>query len=379
MDLVKNYPQGYYQVGNKLYINKHTAMVEAVNNHNNEKISYHFFDESWTNFDRNKIGQYSLNELYRQRAQQLRNQYDYLILYFSGGADSYNVLRSFCDNNIHLDEICVKWCTDVFNSNRHIYTPNTVDLTSYNYLSEWDYAIKPVLEWVAQHHSDIKITILDWFKDRDSTTIANAFALVNHFHDCEINSLAIWSPNEARQLELGKTVGSIYGIDKPNMFIDTNSQQWKLFFSDTTVAMGTPNPDNVWGTEYFYITPNMPEIIFEMAHQLIIESRNNNLLAQVLDIKTANNMSEFQVRQKIVRHILYNNWTDRFQCFKPTIKERSDKHFWIYRSDELSDYKNLYEELKTYYDQQLEHSRYRGQRALIYQPLNSAGFPICPK
>lgn len=379
MDFIKNYPQGHYQIKDQLFVNKHQAMVEAVNNHNNEKISYHFFDEVWAKFNRDLIGQYSLSELYRQRAQQLRNQYDYLILYFSGGADSYNVLRSFCDNNIHLDEVCVKWCSEIFSSNTHIYTPNTVDLTSYNYLSEWDFAIKPVLEWLAQHHPTIKITILDWFRDKDSDTVERAFEIVNHFHDCEINSLAVWSPNEQSQLESGRTVGSIYGVDKPSLFLDSTTQQWNLFFSDTTVAMGTPNPNNVWGTEYFYITPNMPELIFEMAYSLIAAARHDNLLNRVLDMKTANSMSEFQIRQKIVRHVLYNNWTDRFQCFKPTIKERSDKHFWIYRSRELDHYRNLYEEIKNYHDQLLLNSRYRGRNALIYQPLNSRGFPICPK
>lgn len=47
----------------------------------------------------------SFKELCKQRAQQLRASYDYIILSFSGGSDSTTVLNAFLDNNIHIDEI----------------------------------------------------------------------------------------------------------------------------------------------------------------------------------------------------------------------------------------------------------------------------------
>lgn len=47
----------------------------------------------------------SLKELYRQHAQFLRDTYDYIILYFSGGSDSTTMVNAFLDNNILPDEV----------------------------------------------------------------------------------------------------------------------------------------------------------------------------------------------------------------------------------------------------------------------------------
>ena len=53
----------------------------------------------------NVISRKDIDELYRQRAHQLRDKYDYVVLWFSGGADSNNVLNSFIDNDIKIDEV----------------------------------------------------------------------------------------------------------------------------------------------------------------------------------------------------------------------------------------------------------------------------------
>jgi hypothetical protein len=47
----------------------------------------------------------SLDELYKQRAQEIRDSYERVILCLSGGIDSRNVLETFYYNNIHIDEI----------------------------------------------------------------------------------------------------------------------------------------------------------------------------------------------------------------------------------------------------------------------------------
>jgi len=99
--------EGHWEVGNREFKNKFQALIFATET--NQEVDYIYFDQIWKDFDRSLLGKISLKELYRQRARQIRDSYDYLILYFSGGADSYNVLRSFIDNNIKLDEVCVKW------------------------------------------------------------------------------------------------------------------------------------------------------------------------------------------------------------------------------------------------------------------------------
>lgn len=49
----------------------------------------------------------TFKELCKQRAQQIRDSYDYIILSFSGGSDSTTVLNTFLENNIYIDEILI--------------------------------------------------------------------------------------------------------------------------------------------------------------------------------------------------------------------------------------------------------------------------------
>lgn len=351
MDIIDNYPQGFWQVNGKKFINKFQALRYATEK--NESVKFVFFDSVWENFDRSLLGKFSLKELYKQRAQQLRDSYDYLVLYFSGGADSYNVLRSFIDNGIHLDEVCVKWAADVID--RGIYQPNQVEPTARNYLSEWDYAIKPVLDHLAQHHPKINIEIVDWFDDRNSIGKEATFNLVNHWHDVEVTSLAVWSPNEIKLTEQGKKVASIYGVDKPQTFFEDNTAY--MFFLDSAVTMGTPYPGNIFGTEYFYWTPNFPILAFEMANVVIKQFKVNE---EIKDLKFTPHekvdphsfINKMKLQQKRLRHILYDNWTDAFQADKPDKLDRSDKHFWLWKHSELLGHKDRYVDMShAHYDQ----------------------------
>ena len=71
--------EGFWQVGATKFKNKFQALVFATET--NQEVSYIYFDQIWNNFDRSLLGKVSLKKLYQQRAQQIRDSYDYLILY----------------------------------------------------------------------------------------------------------------------------------------------------------------------------------------------------------------------------------------------------------------------------------------------------------
>ena len=381
MDPIKNYPQGHWTVGSQKFVNKYQALLYGKQNQ--LPIDYIFFDSVWQLFDRSLLGKFTLQELYKKRAQQLREKYDYLILYFSGGADSWNVLRSFIDNNIKIDEVCVKWCKDTIDN--RIYTPNTVELSAINYLSEWDYAIKPALEWLSQYHPTIKIEIVDWFKDKSFSKVEEIFGIVNHWHDVEVNSLAVWSPSESNLLEKGLSVGSIYGVDKPNTYREDG--KWYMYFLDSATAMGTPNPNNIYGTEYFYWAPDFPILTFEMANKVIHAFKTNPTLLEIAIRKENRHDKKFlllswQLQQKKLRGILYDNWTNRFQAYKPITPDRSDKHFWIFKHPELQRYKEIYKDYTNAHIKELQDSVYLGHEfdnniLTIYKSMVSKKHFIC--
>ena len=71
---------GHYTVGEKIFTNSMLAFLEGSKTKNPIKWNYH--NNLWKNFDKSRLGNYNLKSLYKQRAQQLRDSYDYLILHY---------------------------------------------------------------------------------------------------------------------------------------------------------------------------------------------------------------------------------------------------------------------------------------------------------
>jgi hypothetical protein len=375
MDIFDRNPQGYWKVGDQKFINKINALKHATET--KTYPTFHYFDSVFSNFDTSQLGKFTLDQLYAQRAKQLRDKYDYLILYFSGGADSYNILRTFLDNNIHLDEVCVKWPKKVLEANIEVYKPNTLDTSAYNYLSEWDYAIKPVLDSLAQTHPNIKIEIVDWLPDVNMN-LESCFETVQHWHDIEVPSLAVWSPSEEKLVSQGKTVGSIYGADKPYVYFGESTIS--MMFMDSAFAMGTSNPCNIYGAEFFYWTPDLPALPFEMANQVtkwylanphyinICGWKDDNFLSYVSTTYT------YRLQQQLYRSILYTTWDNKFQADKPLKDERTDKQQWITRLPELKEYREQFIAIKDSYVSQIHRTSYHmdSRRPMYYSLFTKA-------
>ena len=90
-----SYPDrlGCYRVGDLKFYSK----LEAIEMHTRTGIHPHWdFNEAvFSSYDWTVEPEENILELYRQRAQQLRDKYDYIILIYSGGADSETILQSF--------------------------------------------------------------------------------------------------------------------------------------------------------------------------------------------------------------------------------------------------------------------------------------------
>ena len=111
MNLSNKDRYGYYTVGSyKTY-----SKVEALEYHaqNKHAVQWHYNPEVYNNFDWTVEPPGSLDNWYRARALQIREQYDYLVIWYSGGADSDNILNTFVKNNIFIDEIASYKTDDV--------------------------------------------------------------------------------------------------------------------------------------------------------------------------------------------------------------------------------------------------------------------------
>ena len=105
--LEENPNLGFYTVGTTRYYSKVQALIESTRtdqfpiwNFNNEVYGA----QSWEHEPKT-----DLRELYRLRAKQLRDKYDYIRVEASGGGDSTQVIFNFLLNGIHLDEIIFRY------------------------------------------------------------------------------------------------------------------------------------------------------------------------------------------------------------------------------------------------------------------------------
>lgn len=327
----QNKLNGHYVVSSDVIESKMYAVLKA--SEQKTSATWWYYDEIYAaaikKFD-STLASKPIVETYIARAKQLRESYDYLILNYSGGSDSHNILQVFLQNKIKLDHIYVQWPMSLMD--RGLYTANSVDKRNSNFHSEWDLVLKKDLEWIAQNHPEITIEIADW-----TTTVVEDFYNDTIFTNCVTNLPSIarsqkqntYSKTETELASKGKRVASIYGVDKPNVI--KNDGLWYMYFVDTA-CMAQPNPNNPEGTEYFYFTPNMPEVVIHQAYKLI-EWYNDHPLKQ--DVVTSlNELAKIDMRVKswtnddhykryhesaeIVKLVCYPYWDfSRFQADKP--------------------------------------------------------------
>lgn len=350
----------FYQVQDRKFLNKVDALryASTIPNLTPRQVKFYFHHNAWNNFDRNLLGKISLRELYKQRALQIRENYDYLVLYYTGGPDSHNILRTFLDNNIPLEEVVVKWPKKLIDSG--LYTPNTTDLSAKNFVSEWDFVIKHELKKLAAEHPKIKITINDYVENISSGYYnEDTFALQNHMHSA-INLLRMQTFTEAEKNPKGKRVCGITGLDKP-LLVNHNGAAW-MYFSDD-IIMSQPKLIGSY-RENFYWTPEFPLLTMEMAYQVYLHFKINTLQRQFLLTSVMGvelDEIRFDMQQmyyRLIKPVVYETWDMRkFQADKPFHGFKADKDFWFYESPE---FERPRQEWKYHYDSQLSsvHERF---------------------
>jgi hypothetical protein len=329
---------GFWSVNDKNFYNKIDAFIYASKN-NCFKINFHYHDHVWDNYDRSLIGTFDLKTLYKERAQQLREKYDYLILNYSGGSDSHNVLLSFLNNNIKLDAVHTKWPFKA--TNYHNIVSNN---SPTNLLSEWDLTIEKRLNWLSSNYPEVKIITDDWSDKILTNNSIDGESLYSFNHLYSLGDVARMTTRSNIEIELlnkNKTVGLIWGIDKPEVSLDQENNFY-FSFRDLPISVSCPANLNIEGTELFYWSPDFPQIIFEQSNKLLNFFKNNPEYFYL--VRSASNeidLNDYLVKYKIltdlIKVIIYDNWDPMiFQANKDFSPCKLQWDYWIYNSKELS-------------------------------------------
>jgi len=260
-----NLPGYYYKVDDKIFLSKVEAILEAQKT--SADISWYFHNHIFDKLDWTKEPEIGIDELYRIRAQQIRDQYDYVILLASGGADSTNALWSFLKNNIHIDEIIAGAPMSGLQS----YQMNDKDTSVNNTVSETEFALFPLLEKVRQDYPNVRITVNDYFED-----------ILNYKTDEWLYRAGEWiSPVTTKgnldkykrlveMAENGVKIGVVWGIDKPIVRYKKDGSVW-LNILDRAVNIARPSFEKSYPNVekvLFYYTEQLPELMIKQAHMV---------------------------------------------------------------------------------------------------------------
>jgi hypothetical protein len=306
---------GLFVVGQKIYFSKVEALMAATQLKLN--VAYVFHDSVYGKVDWHKPLNVPLDDIYRRRAQQLRDKYDYLILHYSAGSDSHNILRTFLDNNIKLDEVFIRWPIEATKKFCSVATHND---DPRNILSEWELTIVPQIEWIKSNYPDQKIVV----KDVSDLTILSKFTDDSFLHASggiylnpgAFTKQTATSDTEIQLLAKHKSVASIYGANKPQILKRGNSMY--TYFADYTARTGGGTAGGkLKNVELFYWTPDMPQIVVEQCHAVYNFYKQHPEFRFLLDEKSALRESMWIKAGDILKSILYTNWdTNKFQVRK---------------------------------------------------------------
>jgi hypothetical protein len=294
-----NPKMGYYRVGNQRIGTKIPALIEGTkqNIHPEWIFNNHVFDQVDWSIEPSE----DIYQLYGQRAKQLREKYDYIILMYSAGSDSETVLNAFLRNGLEPDEIVVTWALGLENA----YKPDPTDFRPDNLLSEWNFTVKPRLEQIAKDYPNIKITLNNWTEDYDKVQIPEDYLLTRHINLAPFAGKR-WSFHNIHSISESlikhQNAVVLWGQDKPRVCI--NNGFFCFYFIDVACQAHYTDLRNGKHSEYFFWNPDCVKMLTKQAH-LVVKFFENNPRFQTYINWPINNPSWRNFYDQVVRAVIY--------------------------------------------------------------------------
>jgi len=324
---------GYYTVGSQEYYSKLDACIAGTRQNIHPK--WHYNDQVWQSIDWTVEPPIDILELYKMRARQIREQYDYVVIYYSGGSDSQTVVESFIDAQCHIDEVVTAWNRTYdqdFVARKEITDARNIE-------AEFELTTRPGLDWIKQvspktkiTYHDVSVDIIDCFKGYDGEEWLSE--IIEHLNPQAIGRYsAPKAKNQKILLDRGMRTALVYGVDKPKVCIKDG--QYCLYFVDVI-----PNPfkgvtinhdyTNLY-PEFFYWGPDIPEIMVKQAHLIKRWFQQNPALEPVLawpNFSWANR----NTYETVTRSVVYPKWDlRRYQAEKSQFTVYCEWDNWFFK------------------------------------------------
>ena len=327
---------GVYRVGDLKFHSK----LQAIEMHTKTGIHPHWdFNESvFDCYDWTQEPTESLAELYRQRAEQLRNQYDFIVLVYSSGADSQNVLNSFVDNDIKLDEV-VSMVNYEGSDQKHSRFNKEIFEQAVPTIKQ----LQDRCPWIKHRIVDLCQGQIDYFNS--SPARFDWIYSVNLF----------WTSNNAGMISLGtrfkkwrdlinqgKKLCLLWGFDKPRVLHENNRFCFRFIdIIDNGPGVTGLSGQHTYSDEAFYWTPDLPKIVIKQAHVIrrylnthtftspYISTKKTDLAYKTVDDK------KYWLDMNGLHQLIYPNYTNQLVTTSKGIKMvYGDRDIWFRNMEE---------------------------------------------
>lgn len=259
---------GYYIVDSYKTYSKVEAL--EISHRLNKPVEWIFNDNAFGQYPWKINTKQDIKELYKKRAEQIRSRYDYIVVWYSGGADSFTVLNTFKENNIHVDEIA--------------------QFHSHEGEKGWNSYLNREIEEVAIPKTKEFLDSMPHTKHRmvDFTPlIKELFKEDNNRLDFIYKSNHSFSPHQLARtyfrekiqdykkiIESGKKLCFVWGAEKTPVHYDHELKKYYLMFHDSIDGNGvgprTQTLNRAWEhDEFFYWSTDSTDIIARQAHIIV--------------------------------------------------------------------------------------------------------------
>lgn len=341
---------GFYQIDDFKSYSKVETIEAARRINKTNKVHWNFNDLEFSNYNWKIEPAESIKQLYQRRARQIRERYDYVVLWWSGGADSYTMLKAFVDEGLFVDELAT-------------FHNHTGDGNWDSYLnSEVKQVAIPVAEKILENSPNTKFRLIDHFDYQP-----DLYNVDDNKFDFLYKANAVFSPNQlARRyirekekdyLDLfaqGKKVCFVWGMDKPRIYqIDGKYAIRFLDIVDNAVNPVTQTLNRPWeNDEFFFWSPDACDLLCKQGH--VIMKYLKNVPQQDIDagwITTKHNvLGSTLINGKIyyltnngAHRLIYPDWdTNTYSSGKHDLLLMwSPRDEWFLK-DEHSDHRRIY-------------------------------------
>lgn len=353
---------GYYTVGGIEFeskilaclfattaMNKLTTPLSAASNY----VKWHFNEDAFGKYNWANEPEETLDQLYDRRARELREKYDYIVVSYSGGADSHNVVMAFIRQKLHIDEIVVNTMEKGAKSFMNINSNNKQP----EFAASSEHALQtiPRLAEIQKMIPATKIKIFDltdhlfdaFSKHGDAGWVLKKKEGLNPLNVTRFNYL--YFADMKKLIDKDKTIGIVLGIEKPRIFIEQGSNDLYIRFADRAANIAAV--EDYLGeysnttVEFFYWSPDACDLLCKQAHTIKKWLELTPKARKVFMSDYMSNAVYRLVHERVLRSLLYSSWDDNwFQSDKALSDWHSEFDTWFIKGCEGTREHSLWKE-----------------------------------